>query len=238
MVFFEFSKPNYSTDFVDRKLNPINLIEGVELPSIICDECSDTWAGSNRIRVDNTKANEVKLFLSKNKIPRFVSINNWFDIKKEIATLLDDIDANNIEPGATIGAPIGEVLNENLEDITHPFPGQMWVNSKVVNVLIENNVKGANFVKVDIIGRDIDLWELDIYGKAWRNGMDKEKITACKKCSRFIFPTPDYLKVDIDRWDGSDIFNLDLNPNIVITNERTCKILKDNRIKNFECIPI
>ena len=40
MIFFKFSKPNYSTDFVDRKLNPINLIEGVKLPSIICDECS------------------------------------------------------------------------------------------------------------------------------------------------------------------------------------------------------
>ena len=40
MIFFEFGKPNYSSGYEDRKLNPINLTQGVKLPSINCDECS------------------------------------------------------------------------------------------------------------------------------------------------------------------------------------------------------
>ena len=51
-----------------------------------------------------------------------------------------------------------------------------------------------------------DLWEIDVKGKAWRIGMDLDKITDCKKCGRHLFPDPEWLKVDHNRWDGTDFF--------------------------------
>lgn len=108
------------------------------------------------------------------------------------------------------------------------------------------NLTGVRFMKVDLKiqkkglsnQKPISLWELIITGKAWRQGYHLEDEIVCKCCKRTNFPEPSNLKVDISRWDGSDFFNIDLNPNIIIVTERVYRVLEKHKFTNYMCIYI
>jgi hypothetical protein len=82
------------------------------------------------------------------------------------------------------------------------------------------------------------LYELVVTGRPSRVGMDIERITVCLRCRRTLFPDPQRLVVDESRWDGSDFFNVDLNPNIVLVTERVCETLIRHRFTNVACVPV
>jgi hypothetical protein len=46
------------------------------------------------------------------------------------------------------------------------------------------------------------------------------------------------MKVDEARWDGSDFFTVDRNPNIVLVTERVCNALSALGASNYFCKPL
>ncbi len=249
MTLFELTHPDYSTDQEDFKYNPVEVINGTFLPGVFCDICGSQWASSDRIRVPSSTEEKIKNYLRENSFPRFVPISRWNDIKNDISNILNDfmnLDYVDISPGAEIGVPRGEILKDKLEDFIHPFPGQIWVSGKVYCFLKEQDLTGFNLIKVEsrwskkLNKKSVppELWEIDVKGKAWRIGMDLDKITDCRKCRRTVFPNPGWLKVDQSRWDGTDFFNVDLNPNIILVTKKVCSILKNQGFSNFQCVEV
>lgn len=114
-------------------------------------------------------------------------------------------------------------------------------------MLQQLQVTGVEFVNVHLTSAGTgelcpealpELWELYVTGKAWRVGMDAARITACRGCKRLTFPEPNYFTVDESRWDRTDFFNLDLNPNMVFVTERVAQALAASPFTNWRCLPV
>ena len=158
-----------------------------------------------------------------------ITFDEWNDMKPGWARLLGiPLDDDNLVPGADLGPPQGKVTGRITHNVVHPFPGRLWCAGRVKGKLQQSGGRGFKFAKVRLsfaktatryAGTASALWELVVVGRAWRKGSTLAGITACSTCGRKRFPRPKSLKVDEARWDGSDVFNVDLNSNIVIVTE-------------------
>ena len=105
----------------------------------------------------------------------------------------------------------------------HPFPGLIIVSQDVVEILREHACTGVEFIPVRVKkpAPSINLYELAINGNAWRVSISEEDIILSDCCGRYQFPLPNSIvNVDETRWDKSDFFVLDMNPNrVFITNK-------------------
>jgi hypothetical protein len=82
-----------------------------------------------------------------------------------------------------------------------------------------------------------ELSELRVTGQAWRVGSTAENVVACPACERLTFRAG-ALDVDPTAWDGSDFFNVDLNPNIVLVSGRVCELFRARSFSNYACVPV
>jgi hypothetical protein len=240
MRFFDLTHPYYESDQEDSKHNPVRIQVKYAIPGIKCRVCGEQWASSDRVRIVLSAPESLFNF------PDILPAEDCFATIQKCAEILN-VSPVVLSPGAQIGPPQGEILKDKLDDFIHPFPGQIWVKPAVVDALHSINASGIRFVKVEafwsnklkgILKKKPELWELVVTGHAWRVGMDIDKITVCKCCGRKIFPEPEVIEVDEARWDGSDFFNVDCNPNIVIVTERVCEALAKCKFTNYKCIPV
>jgi hypothetical protein len=242
MKFYQLTHPEYSTDQQDRFANPIQPVPDIWLPGIICAICGATWAGSRRIYLPITDT-RLRQKLHGRPLPEA----DWYALEREVREQAG-VPANvHLYPGDVLGIPRAELLSTEIFDFMHPFPGQLIVTSTVVDTLQRAALSGFKPIQVQLSwGRDVKnpptslpvLYELIITGQAWRVNMDESHITACSHCGRTIFPEPEFLVVDERRWDGSDFFHVDHNPNIVLVTERVCNILSEEKFSNYICIPV
>jgi hypothetical protein len=82
------------------------------------------------------------------------------------------------------------------------------------------------------------LWELNVNGRAFRAGSTLDTLVVCHHCGITKFPNPQDLTVDVARWDGSDFFNLDMNPNMLFVTERVRALFLRERFSNCEFQPV
>lgn len=247
MNFFELTHPPYKTDQEHMKQNPVisSTKNPVYLPGIICSVCG-SWASSKRIRVDDKLVEKVKSYLGTNNILDELPYHIWEKVILEISNFMG-LPFAELQPGALLGKPEGDLLNNPKHNILHPFPGQVWVDKKVATVIQEENLNGVKLEKVHLNQKKLkmmgngegtaELFELVITRSCWRIGSSLEEITACKECFRKEFPNPNNLKVDLQRWDGSDFFNLDYNPNIILVSERVHQIFSEYSFTNYSLVP-
>lgn len=239
MQFFDLTHPRYSSDAEADRLNPARPLVDWHIPSIICDECG-RWAASDRLRVPLQPVASSQAF----RRITFLPTGEWFQRRSEWARLLG-VPQERITPGAELGLPKAEVQSSEMADFVHPSPGQIWVREKVMLVLDSAGLVGADLVPVqsswarrsDPNGTPPRLWEIVVTGSAWRQNSDEQSIAVCNVCGRTVFPNASQLQVDETRWDGSDFFHVDGNPNIVLVTERVRDLLDDGRLSNYQCVP-
>lgn len=150
------------------------------------------------------------------------------------------VSIDRVLPGATVGPPMGRCVKPMKGDVAIPFPGRFWVTARVRDALEGAQVTGLSFSEV-LLGKEcgtLKLWELVVAGHAWRKGTDPESSIECRICGLVGFPDPEVLSVDTTRWDGSDLFTLDYNPNIVVTTERVARILQDLKLRGLDVVPV
>lgn len=124
--------------------------------------------------------------------------------------------------------------------------GRIYVRSDVKETICSSGLKGASFVPVKVYLRKSvpahepvpQLWELLVHATAWRVGMDLERITLCTICGRTGFPQPDDLGVDEAKWDGSDFFHVDRNPNITLVTEKVAELIETRAFSNVALFPV
>jgi hypothetical protein len=255
--FFKLTYPPAEDDFEFARLNPAWIDPDPSIPAIpalICVNCG-RWTGSGVLRIPLPSEDDLGEFKNYPVLKR----EDWFRERPGWAQLLG-IDASRIEPGDEIGPPRGLLKGIPNLDFIHPFPGRLWVRSRVMEKLKEARCTGVEYAKVEFVYRETDpksfcdgvdidygpidmarlpdYWELVVTGTAWREGQSEETILLCALCGREGFPSPERMKVDESRWDGSDFFTVDRNPNIVLVTERVCNALSDLGAANYFCKPL
>lgn len=233
MRFFKLTHPEYANDRESVRRNPVTLVRTHYIPSIVCSVCG-VWASSVRLRMplSSKVASEFQGI-------RFLSAKDWMQARSRWARLLK-VEAERIEPGAVLGPPAGRCSSKIREDVVHPFPGMIWVATRVRKVIEAAKLTGVTFANVRLSPTScrVPLSELVVHGRAWRRVSPPGKIRYCKICGHSDFRSPKRLAVDEARWDGSDFLELDHNPNIVVVTERVAEIVQSNNFTNIVVTPI
>ena len=240
--FYRLTYPRYETDSEYITRNPIQPIHKLWLPGLICSACGETWAGSWR-RYRPLPDRVLQPRLSGKPLPE----REWRELADAVrrsAGLSDDV---KLAPGEIFGPPVAELESQDVADFLQPLAGGIFVQENVVAAIESAGLTGVRPLRVEVRwGKRVrhppseppTLYELLVTGHAWRVGMDLERITVCPQCQRTVFPDPERLAVDESRWDGSDFFNVDCNPNVVLVTERVCETIIRNRFTNVACVPV
>lgn len=248
MNFYELDAPSYASDAAMTKANPAQYLSTTSLPGVVCEMCGEQWAGSDRVRVDSQTQTLISNILSDAGLGSFISIpfDDFLKIR-DVISASTGLQEEILSPGAIIGPPEGEIRNDKLHDFIHPFPGMIWVKEGVKMAFEDAEITGCSFEKVQLrwagkMKKSVeplpDLWEFIVRSRAWRRGKTLHLSMVCSKCGRTSFHDPEYLFIDEERWDGSDVMSPDNNPNIVIITEKVKVVLDENEFTNYVCRPI
>lgn len=248
--FFKLQAPQYADDFEHELVNPVWSRSPYNIPGIICPMCGPmAFDQKLRITLPDTR------LLGEFEGIRHIRISDWVQQRPRWAQLLG-LNPNRITPGASLGPPHGLLKGMPTADFIYPSM-DVWVRTRLMEALRLSHCTGVEFAKSVLISASAsdesfcdgvqvnykavdpanmpEYWELNVTGSAWRVGYDENRIRQCEICGRKSFPDPDFLKVDESRWDGSEFFNVDCNPYIILVTDRVCRILKDINASNYIC---
>lgn len=245
MEFCRLTHPRYRSDQAHSRANPIQMLtDSLYVPGMACPACANetggAWASSGRVRVEVHMDSPLRSELKGISLPP----EAWRDYAERLRRNLQVPSWMPIVPGAELGMPKAEVRQRDLLDFLHPFPGQIIVRARVVDALLAARLSGFQPIRVHtqwakqlkvLDGEPPELYELFVTGSGWRSGITLEAITVCQRCGRTIFPASSQLVIDESRWDGSDFFHIDQNPNIVIVTARVREVLVRGQFTNWEC---
>ena len=232
MKFYELTYPDYESDAITQKHNPVRIYHEYVLPGINCQNCGAMWSGSQWIPL-NFDANAIRECYYKNRMP-YILDNEWYANVDAWSNKLS-LEKNKITPGLHVGMPVIELKCEDHDDFMR-YIGYFIIKEKVVEFLKDLGVTGVEFLPFNPIvnkklRRDIELWILKIDGHAWRVGATQDSITVCDSCGR-TKPANVLWVVDEDRWDGSDFFHIDMNPNKIFVTERVRNAIVEAEFTN------
>jgi len=236
--FFRLDTPKYATDHESDRRNTVWVARPfVRLPAATCDVCG-TWSSSKKLRVDVPQA----LIAELGTFPGMqepLPWEEWQRRRAEWATALN-IAPEQLKPSTKLGPPYGKVQRKTKEDVIHASPGYVWVQERVKKAIEQAGFRGVGLVEV-IVDKKKEcpqLWELVVEGHGFRPGHTAESLRDCQQCGRQIFPNPEDLTVDVSRWDGSDFFDLDGNPNMIFVTERVRDLFVREGFSNCAFYPI
>lgn len=148
------------------------------------------------------------------------------------------------------------VLNSNLQvefkgkkkADYYAVPGFFIISPKMYNILKENNVSGFEVKDITILEsllekdkkssfKNDNLKQLIITSESgYLRKMNGTLFEKCNACNRVIEDMEDIkgIKINIDEWDGSDIFFIKNFKGIPVVTKRVKDILESNKIKNVQ----
>jgi hypothetical protein len=239
MLFFELTHPEYETDADDEAANPVQVVEEVAMPGIICPACGP-WAGSRRLYlpVDDPR---LRRCLARPPLP----VQEWLELAGEVRRALALPDDVRLLPGDVLGSPAVELLRAAVPDFLHPFPGRVVVKAAVVRALADRGLTGYRPIEASVRARSSAaaaqalprLFELLIRGEAWSVGQNRQAVIACEACGRTAPGHAEPSSIDEGRWDGSDFFTANGNPNVVYVTEAVCRAVSEYGFSNVVCRP-
>jgi hypothetical protein len=250
MPFFILDHPEYATDYQDSRQNPLEAKERLFMPGYQCSACHQTWAGSHRRYHPFHTTN--RALLKRLTHPWPMKDAEWHAFAAEVRAALHVPDTFILQPGDYLGIPTVEVRSARLHDFTFLPIGRIIVNETVLDVLQTAGFRGFVVQPCQVrVGKKAQaaypqpprLFELVVTGRAWLVGSDPQNVQTCAVCQHAAFiadydVTREYLlEIDETRWDGSDLFLVNNNPNITFVTEQVCQVLAAHQCTNYVCNP-
>ena len=241
MEFFWLRIPVYATDRLMSRANPIYPIDPIGLPGRICSVCHSTWSGYRDTYIPLPIGFRDKRLTN----PSPVEDGAWLGLEKDVRLALNLPPDHELRPGDNLGTP-KYYIKPNTSDLLF-YIGPPFVSNRVAELLVNTGVTGVKPKRIearwhpsvkDKSKSPPDLFGLLVTGRGWRKGVDLRTITDCSHCERRIFPRPEIMLIDQDRWDGSDVFTIDLNPNIVIVTAHVRDLLNRYDFTNYRLTPV
>lgn len=224
-IIYEVLQPRYADDELYERGNPVTSTSSHSIPGVLCPSCGP-WASSVRLRVP------VPEQLESFNTPQFLPLDAWRDAQRGWAELLG-VAPEVVEPGAEFGPPQGRCTAAITEDIVFPTPGEVWVRERVRTELEAGKLVGLEFAEVQLTGvAGVPLWELVARGRAWTESANEDQDHLCGLCGRRTLPGPANPRLDLNRWDGSDVMTIDMNPNRLFVTDRVARVFELGRFTN------
>ena len=229
MCFYLLLLPQYPTDRIGERANPVQTAEMLRMPMFDCDVCKTIRTGYRPLFLPVTNI-ELLFRLAAPRLPH----DEWWALAKDLHDYLNLPPEQQIQPGDILGTPIYEIARTVYTDCVMIVPG-IFVNDRVAQAMSTAGLTGYNLFKPGFVaGRRYkgpldELHMLHIHGTAWRKG--SHKVVQCERCLRtkrtLISP-----EIDVDRWDGSDIFTIDGTESIIGLTEKAYRVFVENHVTN------
>lgn len=131
----------------------------------------------------------------------------------------------------------------------YQVPQYTIINTKVYNILKENDITGFNVEDIDILGcydkkgnsiqlNVSGLKEMIVKGRCgYLRNKDGTLVEKCEQCDKFNSASKNSvhgLSINPDEWDGSDIFFFKNWFGVVIVTERVKNVLEQAKLKNIK----
>ena len=239
-MFYSLTRPDYNSDYALERCNPIFMKPEAMMPRVYCEKCGE-WSSSDRLRM-KLPSDPRKLGLSTPDNIRLLPLAEWLIYREKLALQLN-INPDALSPGEKLGMPKAELRSTTLPDFLYHIPGIMVVQESVAQSIWEQRFTGVQLIPVECRwGKRVkdqqqpvpNIYEINVTGSGWRVGVNEETIRICEECGRDIFPDTRY-DIDEERWDKSDFFILDKNPNFTMITERVCNLFQQKGFTNYRC---
>lgn len=129
--------------------------------------------------------------------------------------------------------PGGSILGKKMQELL--------INERITGFKLENiNVDGWYDSSGKILPREYDdLKELKIIGRCgYLRHKSGDILEKCDECGYFNYDRAedevDGLSVDLNEWDGSDMFQFKNWPGVIIVTETVKEIVEKNKLKNIK----
>ena len=236
--FYELSRSLWGTDMATRRASPLDRIESCRMPNLHCTTCGKEQSRYN-INYDIVSQRTVEKLrdLTPLETLEWKELADW--VRKENGLPAD----YPLYPGTTIGLPVYEQFAIVKHDIIWPFM-EAVITRRLLELLNEAGATGFKSVAAELRWKTSlrdrllphpELFTLVITGRAWTVGSYQE--TLCNDCGA----VKKYLRrgeVDMQRWDGSDMFCTNGDLGSICVTERVREIFERNDVGNYVAIPV
>lgn len=232
-MYYHLTHPYYESDHDWNIKNPIEIVNSLWLPGIICPSCG-TWASSRRTYRKIIKQS-IKEFLNKKPL----IVENWRNMEVNVRQYLEIDDKERLYPGEIIGDPVANISRKAiLSDFIFAWTGEMVVKENVVIAFTKANLTGVSFIKLVIDNHeDLNLDSLFVLIPKGIIMVKNQDIELCELCDR-PRNSQELLSFPIDlSLEKFDIFSPENNPNIIFISEKCKKIIEENAFSNIEIKP-
>lgn len=143
------------------------------------------------------------------------------------------------------GERIGDLkikINNKVGDFLWTFLSETIVSDRVADLLSDNKITGYDLKEVEVINlaSPLKLWELKVIGDGGEAHNDSgiKLIEKCEYCSKVRYsPYKNGIIININNWDGSDIFCIVGYPRHILVTERVKVLLEKNKITGVKYTP-
>lgn len=234
MKFYKFVYPEYKSDMEHSRKNPLEWASQFTVPGVTCPKCG-TWSGRRRLFLPLDDMTIKKIL----KLPPYpLPVEEWKSLTYKIIESLATESDYDPQPGDELGDPTARITSEKVSDFIFPWRGGIIVTEKTRNIIINSELKGYQFLKVELIDKRSkksrekplpSLYVLLVTGRIISPISDDR----CPICGRLKVTSPVELREE--NWDGND-FIIDENyPDLVFVTERSCAVFKQNELNNYQC---
>lgn len=237
MRFYRLVHPDYESDAMYSRRNPIEWVHQYVVPGTICPLCG-AWAGNRHLFIPVEDPKLEKLLKKK---PSPIPYEDWRKLFSNPNESLSVPSGFCLQPGDELGKPICKITSNQVSDFVFPWEGGILITEKTKNIIIESELIGCEFYRVELVdkrnkkglGKPLPtIYVLIITGRI----KPPSNVDRCPVCGRF---KANYsVELNVGNWDGND-FILDENyPELVFVTERVCSMFKEEGLNNFQCKPI
>lgn len=226
----------------------------LSMPGIICHYCETTWSSlGRRLLTDLPLSSYLHEQLSK---PRSVPFEEYEAILRILQQELRLPSCVRVLPGTRIGhLKIRCECVEHTEDFIWDSGAYVVVTQRVVDTLLAAKITGYEVHPVHITNVEEitvalpPLYELIVVGKGGPMGPEAglRLVSECSRCGHRNYETVYYgrsggykfqgLYVNLETWDGSDLFTFEDWPTILMITEKAQVALSSAGLSNWRAYP-
>lgn len=237
MKFYKFTAPNYESDAMYSRRNPITWVYQYFVPGILCPICG-AWAGHRRLFLPVEDAGLTELLKEK---PYPIPMDDWYQRFGNAAERDNFAQPYRFAPGDVLGKPTGIITTNQVPNFIFPWEGGVLVTQQTRDIIVEANLSGCQFLKMDLIdqrrkkGKEQPLPMIYVLLITGRINQPSE-MDRCPVCARMKAS----YSIDLNEWcwDGNDFIIDEHFPDLIYITERAFMIFKEKRLKNFQCVPV
>jgi hypothetical protein len=243
-MLYELSHPDYESDQERDYANPVEVVNEISMPGVVCDVCGETWScTASRSLVELEPGSPLLAQIKREEcvpLARLLSMKSQFE--HETGAI--------IPIGQFPGLRIGRLTVRIKRKISCAFVWPWWpicalVTADIATLLHSAGMTGYILYPVEIVAGKFDgppLFEIVPTSEMRYTTVPQEDVVpaVCNGCGRWQAPryVNSVIKLDSSSWDGSDIMTIEHYHTYILASQRFKDLLEEHKFANYVCRPV